>query len=162
MAVFSLPLGNSEADAAYRRCAIKISDNTWVSDEWHVEARNEGRCVHHDLGECMLQTLWDWSEFRRNVKGQLGWCRYAIMDARAERKDVRELVIQRLGVLRAVVSDKDTLAEVIAYMKILGVEDDVLPIGPSAVGRPKTLYLEDRMINLDPGAVEQYIERMTK
>lgn len=160
MAVFSEPLDGSSGDAAYRRCAIKISDNTYVSDEWHVEAKNEGRCVHHDLGEGLLTTLWDWSVFRRNVKSRLDYCRYAIMDAKVERNDVRELVVHRLSVLRAVVSDKDVLAEVLACLRVLGVEDNVAHVRATKV-RGQSLYLEDRMVNLDAGAVAQYIERLT-
>ena len=160
MAVFSGPLGNSDTDTRYRRCAIRISDNTWVSDEWHVEARNERRCVHHDLGEGLLSTLWDWSVFRRNVKCRLDWCRYSIMDAKVERNDVRDLVIQRLSVLRAVVSDRDTLAEVMACLRVLGADDDVSHV-PATKVREQGLYLEDRMVNLAASAVAQYIERLT-
>lgn len=160
MAVFSGPLGSSGDDTAYRKRAIKISDNTYVSDEWHVSARNEGRCVHHGMGEGLLNTLWDWSVFRRNVKSRLDWCRYSIMDAKVERKDVRELVIHRLYVLRAVVSDRDVLAEVMACLRLLDVEWDVVHV-PATKIRESSLYLEDRMVNLDASAVAQYIERLT-
>jgi hypothetical protein len=160
MAVFSGPLDGSGDTSDYRRYAIKISDNTYVSDEWHGEARNGGWVVHHSLGEWALGTLWDWSVFKRNVKARLDYCRYAIMDAKVERKDVRELVIQRLGVLRAIVSDKEVLAEVMACLSVLGIEEDVSHMAETEELKP-VLHLEDRMVNLDADAVAQYIKRMT-
>ena len=58
------------------------------------------------------------------------------------------------------VSDRDTLAEVMACLRVLGADDDVSHV-PATKVREQGLYLEDRMVSLDAGAVAQYIERLT-
>ena len=160
--IYGRPTGRTTLDAPFKRYAIHINNVTYVSDG--VPANDEGnphRFTACRLAPCQLETLWYWSAFRESAEGQLAKCRCAILEDKIKSKKILAWTIRRLAVLRCAVSDKEVLAEVVACLKILGADEGITDI-PQTTSRKGAVYLDDRMVRLDPESVALYIERLTK
>ena len=160
--IYNNPPGSATLDAPFKRYAIHINNVTYVSDE--LPPRDEEmphRFTACRLAPCQLETLWDWEAFRESAHRQLAKCRGAILEGKIQSRKVLAWTTRRLTVLCSAVSDREVLAEAVACLKILGGEEGITTI-PKTTSHKGAVYLDDRMVRLDPESVALYIGRLTK